>query len=196
MHGTREEVTERGGNEEGCHGERDKGERKRQRGKESPRRHVRRRVTGKQPDRGRDGVKEHALGTRMPEKQNPGAREGEEEEGESVGQLASKEHDARRRRLRGKQKPPKMEGGARLVLKDKEKAWSRGHAIRRAGGIVFCAKCGSYAKERFGAGLRAKCSPPPSLGANAARARLQRLHLGRHPLQNKSKQKGSEVKEA
>ena len=71
-HGTREEVTERVGNEEGCHGERDQGERKRQRGKESPRRNVRRRVTGKQPDKGRDGAKEHALGTRMPENKTQG----------------------------------------------------------------------------------------------------------------------------
>ena len=153
------------------HGGGDRGESKRQGEEKLPERFVRRRVTGKQPER----------------RLNPERREEEEEEGGSVGRLASKEHGAKRIRLRGKQKPPGIQKEARLVLKDKEKAWSRGHAIRRIGGIVFCARCGNYARKRFGAGLKAKCTPPPSLGVNAAGARLQRLHRGKHPLQKKRK---------
>ena len=86
------------------------------------------------------------------------------------------------RRLRGKQRPPQHEALPPLRIRQKEKAWSRGHAIRRTGDMVFCAKCGNYASKRFGAGLRAKCSPPQSLSDNAVRARLQRLHMGLHPL--------------
>ena len=153
------------------HGGGDRGESKRQGEEKLPERFVRRRVTGKQPER----------------RLNPERREEEEEEGGSVGRLASKEHGAKRIRLRGKQKPPGIQKEARLVLKDKEKAWSRGHAIRRIGSIVFCARCGNYARKRFGAGLKAKCTPPPSLGVNAAGARLQRLHRGKHPLQKKRK---------
>ena len=54
-----------------------------------------------------------------------------------------------------------------------------GHWLKVTGSIVWCTKCACFAHKRHGVGLKGACVPGRR---GAARARLNRLHEGKHPI--------------
>ena len=57
-----------------------------------------------------------------------------------------------------------------------------GHWLRCTGNLVWCSRCACFAHKRFGAGLKGACKP---VMEGAAKARLARLHGGKHPITGK-----------
>ncbi len=60
--------------------------------------------------------------------------------------------------------------------------WGRHHQIQINGPVAFCKICGRYALERVGQGLLDTCRGPDA----DARARIERLLQGRHPLSGRT----------
>ena len=54
-----------------------------------------------------------------------------------------------------------------------------GHWLRTTGALVWCSRCACFAYKRFGKGLKQVCSPSRR---DATRVRLNRLHMGVHPI--------------
>ena len=62
---------------------------------------------------------------------------------------------------------------------DAEKVQGGGHWMRVTGGLVWCSRCACFAHKRHGVGLKGVCAPS---ARGAVKARLARLHTGKHPI--------------